>query len=90
LSRFRVEIKRRKRPKTGWGGKKGGATGGLAAPPKGGHVMDVTSGRKQDTGKKTGSVIRNLWDNPCQSVKEINKIDRRQKKTVTHRDGSKE
>jgi hypothetical protein len=36
--------------------KKGGAAGGLAAPPKGGHVfMDVTSGRKQETGK-TGSV----------------------------------
>jgi len=43
--------------------KKGGAAGGLAAPPKGGHVfMNVTSGRKQDTGK-TGSVIRNVRDN---------------------------
>jgi hypothetical protein len=40
--------------------KKGGATGGLATPPKGGHVfLDVTSGRKQDTGK-TGFVIRKL------------------------------
>jgi hypothetical protein len=34
----------------------------MGAPPKGGHVfMDVTSGRKQETGK-TGSVIRYISD----------------------------
>jgi hypothetical protein len=50
--------------KKGFEEKKGGAAGGLAAPPKVGHVLkDVTSGRKQDTGK-TGSVIRKVCDNP--------------------------
>jgi hypothetical protein len=52
LSRLRTKIKRQSSTKTAESAKKGGAAGGLAAPPKGGHVnKDVTSGRKQDTGK---------------------------------------
>jgi glycerate kinase len=63
LTRFAVKIKRQTGIKNPWE-KKSGAAGGLAAPLKVGHVfMDMTSGRKQETGK-TGSVIRKIGDTP--------------------------
>jgi hypothetical protein len=65
LTRFPAEIKRQAERKNDLEKKKeGGATGGMIAPPKGGHAfMDVTSGRKQETGK-TGSVIGYIWEGP--------------------------